>query len=224
MSAGVPQQGAVDATYQVLSDVEIMTVEATPFCGGAADISKFFDQILRQLAYALLRLAGMHRGVLDANQRFREELVTYNVIAGGLGHGQKRQCGIPQGCPFSMMVVALLMRAWLVMTLQMNVLPWMLADGVLLLERRRRMMETFAAALDATHEYLQAMGAKIAPTRSYNFASTKEGRKWLRETWWGHIRGHIAVVDDFRYLGVRLSTQVTRKCTTLVDRWHKAMT
>ena len=71
--AGVAQQGAADATYQVLSDVEKMTLEGTRFCRGAADIFKFFDQILRQLAYVLLRLAGMPRGVLEAYQRFLED-------------------------------------------------------------------------------------------------------------------------------------------------------
>ena len=84
-------------------------------------------------------------------------------------------------------------------------------------------MKNFAAALGATHGYLQAMAAIIAPDKSYNFAGVKEGRRWLRETWWSHIQGHIEVVDDFRYLGVHLSTQLTRKYTTLVDRWHKAM-
>ena len=45
MFAGVAQQGAVDAWYQVAVDTEEMTVEGTKFCGGAADIHKFFDQI-----------------------------------------------------------------------------------------------------------------------------------------------------------------------------------
>ena len=66
-------------------------------------------------------------------------------------------------------------------------------------------------------------GAKIAPSKSYNFASSKQARKWLKETWWTHVQGHIDVVEDFRYLGVHLSTQLTRKYNTLVDRWHKAM-
>ena len=74
MYAGVAQQGAADATYQVLSDVERMTLEGTSFCGGAADIFKFFDQILRPLAYMVLRLAGMPTRILSAYQRFLEEL------------------------------------------------------------------------------------------------------------------------------------------------------
>ena len=43
MFAGVPGQGAVDAWYQALMYVEQMLLEGTPFCGGAADIHKFFD-------------------------------------------------------------------------------------------------------------------------------------------------------------------------------------
>ena len=122
-----------------------------------------------------------------------------------------------------MMVVALLMRGWLGLMLQMGVYPRVLADDVLLIAKGRAMIRAFAAALEATHEYLQAMGARVAPSKSYNFASVKEGRKWLRETWWSCIQGHIEVVDDFRYLGVHLSTQLTRKYTTLVERWQKAM-
>lgn len=223
MFAGVAQQGAADATYQVLPEVEKMTLEGVPYCGGAAEIYKFFDQILRSLVYMILRLAGMPTCILEAYKRFLEELVTYNILAGGLGHRQKRVCGLPQGRPLSLMVVALLMRAWLVMMLQMRVDPRVLADDVLLIAKGGRMMKKFAAALEATHRYLQAMAARIAPDKSYNFASVKEGKKWLRETWWSHIQGHIEVVDGFRYLGVHLSTQLTRKYTTLVERWQKAM-
>ena len=73
MFVGVAQQGAADATYQVLSEVEKMTLEGVPYYGGAADIYKFFDQILR-------RLAGMPTCILEAYKRFLEDLVTYNTI------------------------------------------------------------------------------------------------------------------------------------------------
>ena len=99
MFAGVAQQGAADATYQVLSEVEKMTLEGVSYCGGAADIYKFFDQILRSLVYAILRLAGVPTCILEAYRRFLEELITCNIVAGGLGHGQKRMSGLPQECP-----------------------------------------------------------------------------------------------------------------------------
>ena len=62
-------------------------------------IFKLFDQILRPLVYQLLRLAGMPRQIVDAYGRFLEAMITYNIIAGGVGRAQKRRCGIPQGCP-----------------------------------------------------------------------------------------------------------------------------
>ena len=43
MYAGVPNQGATDAAYSVLLEVELLTMKGIPFCGGAADIL----QILR---------------------------------------------------------------------------------------------------------------------------------------------------------------------------------
>ena len=101
---------------------------------------KFFDQILRPLAYAVLAIAGMPREVLQAYKRFLENLITYNVIAGGLKHGQPRACGIPQGCLFSMMVVALLMGPWIVLMRMMGMKSNVLADDVLLMARGQNML------------------------------------------------------------------------------------
>ena len=130
--------------------------------------------------YKLLELAGMPAQVLDAYRRFLEGLVTYNFVAGGLGHGLKRRYGIPQVCPFYMMAVALLMRPWIIL---MRCIPgvqvYILADDVLIVATGKRMVRSIAEAIDKTHAYLQSMGAKVAPDKSYNFASTQEGRKWL---------------------------------------------
>ena len=51
MLTGVAQQGAVGAWYQVLTDIEDVSLSGIPYCGGAVDIHKFFDQILRPLVY-----------------------------------------------------------------------------------------------------------------------------------------------------------------------------
>ena len=64
-----------------------------------ADISKFFDQVVRALIYMLAKIAGMPNKVLDAYRRFQEDLETVNTIVGGLGIPYKRRCGIPQGDP-----------------------------------------------------------------------------------------------------------------------------
>jgi hypothetical protein len=71
MFAGVPGQGATDAWYQALLDIELMKLEGTPFTGGMADIHKFFDQIQRDLVYELAELAGMPKHILRHRQGCR---------------------------------------------------------------------------------------------------------------------------------------------------------
>ena len=59
----------MDAWYQVLMDIELMLLEGTPFCGGAADIHKLFDQIQRKLVYEIAEMAGMPKGILRAYKK-----------------------------------------------------------------------------------------------------------------------------------------------------------
>ena len=216
---GVPGQGAVDAWYQTLMDVELMLLDGTPFCGGAADIHKFFDQILREMVYKVVEDAGMPKQVVDAYRNYLENLNVYNSIGQTIGHTYRRKCGIPQGCPFSMAIAALLMRAWVVEVKAMGVQPKVLADDVLMVAQGRSMLKKYAKALNFTHLYLQDLGAKVAPTKSYNFSSTEAGRKWLKKTWWPYIHTNISVVKHMTYVGAHLSTTAARKNNTLVDRW-----
>ena len=115
--------------------------------------------------------------VLNAYMSFVENLQVYNSLAGGLGTPYGRRCGIPQGCPFSMMLVALIMRPWIVlMKTAPNTQAFILADDVLVLTKGGNMLKHVSAAIDKTHAYLHAMGAKVAPDKSYNFGSTKQAR------------------------------------------------
>ena len=45
--------GHLGAWYQVLAGVEGLSVKEESSCGGAADIHKFFDQVLRPMVYGL---------------------------------------------------------------------------------------------------------------------------------------------------------------------------
>ena len=93
-----------------------------------------------------------------------------------------RRCGIPQGCPFSMMFVALLMRPWIIMMRNANVFATLLADDVLIISVGSRMVGRFAKALDRTHEYLMDMGSRVAPSKSYTFSNSTLAREWLHKT------------------------------------------
>ena len=50
------------------------------------------------------------------------------------------------------------------------------------------MVKRFATALNRTHEYLEDLGAKVDPDKSYNFAQNKEARRWLAQTRWPKLK------------------------------------
>ena len=101
MYAGIEAQGAEDAAYHTALVAELCKLTDTQFSGGAADIYKRFDQIVRPLIYNLLDEAGMPDKGLETYKKFLEALVVHNTIGGGLGEAYTKPTSIPQGvrCP-----------------------------------------------------------------------------------------------------------------------------
>ena len=56
---------------------------------------------------------------------------------------------------------------------------FILADDVLIIATGKHMAVIFVKALNATHLYLQTMGAMVAPSKSYNFASHPQVKNGL---------------------------------------------
>ena len=78
------------------------------------------------------------------------------------------------------------MRSWIMeMRKCTGIACYILADDVLILSAGTKMASTFAKALNATHKYLHKMGAKVAPDKSYNFASSNKVRRWLKTNYYG---------------------------------------
>ena len=74
-----------------------------------------------------------------------------------------------------MTMVALIMRSWILeMRNYIGISCYILAEDVLIISTGMKMASTFAKALNPTHKYLHKMGAKVAPDKSYNFASSKK--------------------------------------------------
>ena len=165
MYAGVPGRGAADASYHTALVIENCTLKGEELTGGAADIYKRFDQIDRTLLYRLLEEAGMPKGVMNAYRNFLENLEVYNTVAGGLGQPYTKPASIPQGDPLSMMVVALLLRAWIIQMNRVGVEPRVLADDLLLMATGDRSLPLFEYAYNLTHKHLDDMGAKVAPKK-----------------------------------------------------------
>ena len=144
MFAGVGCQGAEDAWYLAAMEIEHMTVGGDSYCGGTADIMKFFKQIPREVVYRIAERTGMPSRVLDTYRRFQEELKVRNSLVGTLGEEYKNRNSIPQGCPMSMMFVALIMRPWMsIMKQGGKVTPKLLADDIFLQASGQGMGQAF---------------------------------------------------------------------------------
>ena len=70
-----------------------------------------------------------------------------------------------------MMMVGLIMRPWIELMNKCEVACFILADDVLILSQGKMVIDKFVDGLNSTHLYLQAMGAKVVPDKSFNFAS-----------------------------------------------------
>ena len=83
--------------------------------------------------------------------------------------------------------------------------------------------ESFVDALNATHRYLEDIGAKMAPYKSFNFASSDSVRVMLSQHVWTSFDKIITVVKFFRYLGASISAAVRLDRSIVGARFSKAV-
>lgn len=67
------------------------------------------------------------------------------------------------------------------------------------------------------------MGAKVAASKSFNYASCHEAKEWLSNTLWPEIAAGVEVVDDYRYLGAHISSKGRGQNATWINRVGKAV-
>ena len=76
-----------------------------------------------------------------------------------------------------MTLVGLIMRPWIILMRMIGgIRVFILADDVLIIARGPTMLGAAAKAINGTHAYLKTMGAKVAPDKSYNFATTQKAK------------------------------------------------
>ena len=124
----------------------------------------------------------------------------------------------------SMMVVALLLRAWIIQMQRAAVEPRVLADDLLIMATGDNSLELFEYAYNATHKHLEDMGAKVAPKKCLTFSSNVANRRWLENNRWMRLRTTVKVVTDTRDLGAHLNAAAGRlRGATLTRRMRAAM-
>ena len=137
MFAGVPGVGAEEGWYLTQIAFETLRLQGENITAGSIDVYKCFDQINRELIYKLAKEAGMPKQILETYFQYIDNLDIRFQICKTLGEAHRDTCSIPQGCPFSMNMVALLMRPWIMNMKENGIEPRTLADDHLLRKRQR---------------------------------------------------------------------------------------
>merc|ERR1712218_475549 len=99
--------------------------------------------------------------ILDAYEAFQEQLVIHNRIGHSTGAPHQHRCSIPQGCPFSMALVALLMRPWISSMRSHKVEPRVLADDLFLYASRMKHAAHAVKGMRLSRQYFADLGAKV---------------------------------------------------------------
>ena len=123
-----------------------------------------------------------------------------------------------------MMVIALTLRPWVMEMSKMQVKPRILADDLLVVANGAAHAVLAEQAIDKTHRMLGEMGAKVAANKSYNFSSSPDMRRWMREHRWRHLDSRILVVNDTRDRGAHLVAAGRLTAATLTGRINEATT
>ena len=218
--AGFGGVGAEEAWWETALIIEEHLIDGTPFTIGSADIFKCFDQIQRDIIYAMAARLGMYPHVLDAYARFQEALDMHNTIAGGLGRAFTKLCGIPQGCPLSMLIIAMAMLPWVQMMHEIKVIPRILADDILIATNGHMHLKQFVHAMNLTHLYILDIGGKIAPSKSRILTNDKAANDWLNDYTWKHVKQNIPTTAHMRDLGAHIFVAQWRKDNTLSQRMN----
>ena len=90
-----------------------------------------------------------------------------------LGTAYRKDAAIPQGGPLSMMVAAMVMRPWAIRMRQEGLEPYLYVDDMLRLAKGPNAVDKLREATNWTMQYLENMGAKASPQKSFAFGSSK---------------------------------------------------
>eukprot|EP00969_Alexandrium_andersonii_P370575 15477569-Alexandrium_andersonii.AAC.1 len=128
MYAGVKGKGATRPYWATSLELGRLDMCGVEWALGCVDVFKCFDQVVRPLLAHLLYIGGFPVDILSAYMRFHESVAYRNSLCGGLGEAYTKACSIPQGCPWSMLFAAYIMRPWIARVKSFGAFPRVLAD------------------------------------------------------------------------------------------------
>ena len=152
--------------------IEVARFSSLEISGGTIDIVQACDKFSRVLVCQILFLSGVPAQIVDAYARFHDNLWVYNGIAGGLGQPYQKRCSIPQGCPFSMMIFALLLRPMILLSRAPgHIIARLLADDLIIVGIGEGHVEIFTDKFNVAMQYVEDLGSRISPKKSFLFSN-----------------------------------------------------
>ena len=213
--AGAWGRGAEGAWYATATTVEAELLASCMLSGAVTDIYKCFDMLSRLNLAVVLRLAGFPTRLWAAYFKMAEQRRFYLKMTQGFGQPFIKERSIPQGDPWSMMMLALILKPGITLLRHLETVPRCLADDLLLLSRGPGHAQRTSQGLSSLLAYLKLIGVIVstAADKTFVFSERREDREWLEARQWPWLtppHTHIAVQTDWRDLGAHIDTSLRR--------------
>ena len=183
---------------------------------------KCFDQVNRELVKEVAHAAGMPDRILIPYMAYLEQMETQFQIGQTIGAPHKDKASIPQGCPFSMSMLALLLKPWINKMRELNVEPRCLADDLMILATGITHQARYIRAMKQSKIYFKDIGARVADNKCFSFAGDSNTRQFLADYIWDDKHTKIPTINNFRDIGTHLNLTNNNNGKTITDRINKA--
>jgi ribonuclease HI len=216
-------KGAVNAWLRTSLRTELLQLEGLEVSGGSIDIFKCFDQLNRKLLLKLALRAGMPQRILNPYFAYIDNISVRFQVGETIGAPHKEKCSIPQGCPFSMMLVALVTRVWVNQMTHLNVEPRCLADDLMFTATGPLHRTWVVEAMHHSREFFHDLGARVATNKCFTFSTCKQTRQFFRDYTWKGQGFDIPCTSSFRDLGSHLNLTHAANGPTLTERMRRGV-
>lgn len=185
LNAGVLGKGTPDNWHTTAIEIDAARLDGACVAGGSLDVFNCFNQFNRPLIFQLAEAAGMPLAIFGPYRRFITSFQMRFQLNRAIGRSVCENASLPQGCPFSMAMAALLMRLWLHA-------PRCLADDLLIYAIGHKHLTRYVDAIKLSRQNFIAIGARIAD-RCFSFADDPVSRQALARYVWDDADLHMAV-------------------------------
>eukprot|EP00969_Alexandrium_andersonii_P305624 13509484-Alexandrium_andersonii.AAC.1 len=169
-----------------------------------------------------MAMAGWPTHPLAAYISYQESMCVHASFSGALGAPRRRPRSIPQGCPWSMAILALVTTPWIRLTLAESCsVPRVLADDLLIFTAddepdtsQEDHLDRHVMATQITVDFVNDMGSALSAKKCIAMSTSAHIRSRLKRWRFPGLKDAMTVAVDMRDLGAHLSMGARRIGTT----------